>query len=82
MLEIGKNDLRDQIATDHEEDIDTNKPTAKRLITGMKKYYRKHSKGSQPVNLSPVFHLFFELFAALVFKQSKIFRIKIGRGRI
>ena len=57
MLEIRKNDLRDQIATDHEEDIDTNKPTAKSVITSMKKYYRKHSKGSQPVNLSPVFHL-------------------------
>ena len=56
MLKLSKDDCRNQVAADYEEDIYAYETAAKRLKASVEQYDWQHSKGPKPVNLSSVIH--------------------------
>ncbi len=53
-LQFGLDNPRDQIARDHEEDIDADKAAEHRRRLEMKRDHRQHGDGAQPVDIFAV----------------------------
>jgi hypothetical protein len=53
-LDLSKDDGRDQIATDHKEDVDPDKSTAKEIKACVEKNYGQDSQSPQAVNFGSV----------------------------
>jgi hypothetical protein len=71
-VDLGLDDSRDQVARDHEEDVDSDEAAIDRGRLEMKRHHRQYGDGPQPVDVLPVVAFHNRRAALLSFARARV----------